>query len=91
MQIESAGVDVKDYIPPEYPRIAQSAGISGDVVIEVTIDPSGRPTEWKVLEGHPALAEASLLVFPRWRFVPIQHKGQKVSATFEVRIRFTLI
>lgn len=91
MQIQSAGVDVKDYIPPDYPRAAQSARIAGDVVIEVTIDPSGRPTEWKVIEGHPALAEASLLVFPHWRFVPIQHKGQKVSATFEVRIRFTLL
>jgi len=91
LQVQSAGVEVKDYIPPDYPRAAQIARISGDVVIEVTIDPSGRPTEWKVLEGHPSLAEASLVVFPRWRFVPIRYQGQKVSATFEVRIRFTLL
>ncbi len=91
MQVQSVDVDVKDYIPPAYPRAAQIARISGDVVIEVTIDPSGRPMEWKVLEGHPALVEASMLVFPRWRFVPIQHNGQKVRATFEVRIRFTLL
>ena len=91
LQVQSAGVEVKDYIAPDYPRTALHARISGDVVIEVTIDPSGRPTEWKVIEGHPSLAEASLLVFPRWRFVPIRYQGQKVSATFEVRIRFTLL
>lgn len=91
MQVQSEGIDVKDYIPPDYPLAAKVAKIAGDVVIEVTIDQAGRPTGWKVLDGHPSLAEASLVVLPRWRFIPIRYKGQKVSATFEVRIRFTLL
>lgn len=84
-------VGVQDYIPPEYPRAARLANISGDVFIEVTINENGKPIKWKVLDGHPCLAAAALEVLPRWQFIPVRHKGQRVSATFEVSARFTLI
>jgi TonB family protein len=61
------------------------------VVIAVTIDTKGNPIKYSVVEGEPLLAEATLKVFPRWHFVPITYKGEKVGASFEVRIRFTLI
>jgi len=91
VQVAESFMEVKDYIPPEYPDAARRVNISGDVIIEVTIDDNGKPIKWNVLEGQPFLTEASLKVFPRWRFVPVRYKGKKVSATFEVRIRFTLV
>lgn len=81
----------KDYISPDYPEAARLNQISGDVVIAVTIDSSGNLIKWTVLEGHPALVEATLLVFPRWHFLPPVYRGEPVGASFEVRIRFTLM
>lgn len=84
-------MDFKDYVPPEYPDAARFAHVSGDVVLEVTIDQDGKPVDWKVVEGHPSLVAATLKVFPRWHFIAPVYKGEKVGATFEVRIRFSLI
>jgi TonB family protein len=83
-------LDMKNYVAPSYPAKAQAQHIEGIVAIAVTIDPDGNPVRWHVVEGHPLLAEATLAVFPRWHFVPIVHNGEKVSASFEVRVRFTL-
>ncbi|GLH74562.1 hypothetical protein GETHLI_30640 [Geothrix limicola] len=82
--------DVHDYIPPEYPAEAVSEHISGVVILRVTIDTKGTPVKWTVIEGHPLLVAATLKVFPRWHFVPPVYQGEKVGATFEVGIRFTL-
>lgn len=84
-------LDFKDYIPPEYPQAARDGHISGDVVLEVTIDSEGKPLHWKVLEGAPLLVKATLAVFPKWHFIAPVYKGEKVGATFEARIRFTLM
>jgi TonB family protein len=91
IQISESLMDVKDYIPPKYPEPCRIAKIAGDVIIEVTIDEQGKPALWTVLDGHPSLAAACLEVLPRWKFVPVRHKGEKVRATFEIRIRFTLL
>jgi len=91
LQVADGSVEARDYINPEYPQAARLANISGDVIIEVTIDENGKPIKWKVLDGHPCLVAASLDVLPRWRFIPVRFKGKKVQATFEVSMRFTLI
>lgn len=84
-------LDLTDYVPPMYPPSARAERIQGDVVISVTIDPAGKPLSWSVIEGHPLLVEATLQVFPKWRFIPPVHNGERVGATFHVRLRFTLI
>jgi TonB family protein len=91
IQLKENLMEVKDYIPPHYPSDARSAGICGDVVIEVTIDEAGKPMKWWVVDGDPLLVTASLIVLPKWQFIPVRYKGKKVRATFEVRIRFTLM
>ena len=84
-------MDLTDYIPPIYPDEAKAKHISGDVIMAVTIDASGTPIKWSVVQGEPLLAAATLKVFPKWHFVPPVYKGEKVSASFEVRIRFMLV
>ncbi len=81
---------MRHYVAPAYPAKAQAQHIEGIVAIAVTIDPDGNPIRWHVVEGHPLLAEATLAVFPRWHFIPVVHNGEKVGASFEVRVRFTL-
>lgn len=83
-------MDAVVLVPPVYPRLAILEHISGDVIFEVTVDPRGKPLKTKPLEGNPYLLDAVLRVLPRWRFAPIIYQGQAVSATFEIRIRFTL-
>jgi TonB family protein len=84
-------LDVKDYTPPDYPEEARSRGISGDVVLAVTIDREGAPVKWSVVEGQPSLVAATLKAFPKWHFIAPVYKGEKVGASFEVRVRFTLM
>lgn len=84
-------LDLKDYIPPVYPEGARAERVQGDVVISVTIDAAGKPLRWSVVEGHPLLVKATMKVFPKWRFVSPVHNGEKVGATFDVRLRFTLM
>jgi len=91
LKVAVSYLDVKDYIAPEYPTSAWEKGISGDVVLSVTISVEGRPIRWSVVEGHPLLVAATLKVFHKWRFIPVIHNGERVAATFEVRIRFTLM
>jgi TonB family protein len=91
IQLVGNSLEYQDYIPPVYPEAARLDRISGDVVVQVSIDEAGHPTKWKALEGHPLLVKASLKVLPMWNFLPITHKGKKVRATIELTIRFTLI
>lgn len=90
LKVAVSFLDVHDYVPPEYPTAAVFARVSGVVILRVTIDSLGTPVRWDVIEGDPLLVAATLKVFPRWHFIPPVYHGEKVGATFEVGVRFTL-
>jgi protein TonB len=57
---------------PNYPSEAQKKKIEGDVVIQVSVSPDGRPEVATVLEssGHAMLDEAARAGIKRWCFSP---------------------
>lgn len=72
-----------------YPPLAKAAGISGAVVVEVTVDEAGKVIAARALSGHPLLKDAAVAAARGWEFTPTQLSGQPVKVigtiTFNLR------
>ncbi len=75
---------------PEYPVAAKRAGISGSVIIEVTVDETGKVLEAKSLCGPNALAEAAIKAARKWEFSPTQLNGKPVKVKGTITFNFNL-
>ena len=77
-------------VKPVYPPIAQSARVSGVVIIEATIGTDGRVKEAKVLRSIPLLDQAALDAVKQWQFTPTLLNGVPVPVIMTVTVNFTL-
>ena len=77
-------------VKPVYPPIAQSARVSGVVIIEATIGPDGRVKDAKVLRSIPLLDQAALDAVKQWQFTPTLLNGVPVPVIMTVTVNFTL-
>lgn len=77
---------------PDYPVVAQQAGISGYVDVDLVINDNGTVRSFSIVsvKGHPAFGTETAKVLPKWRFPPPRIKGKKTSVNYLYRIRFTL-
>jgi protein TonB len=75
---------------PVYPPIAQSARVSGVVIIEATIGADGRVKDAKVLRSIPLLDQAALDAVKQWTFTPTLLNGVPVPVIMTVTVNFTL-
>jgi TonB family protein len=71
-------------LAPTYPELAKRMGVSGAVKLELTVAPSGKVVEVKVLGGHPVLASSAQQVAQSWQFEP------GAASTEQVTVNFTL-
>ncbi len=55
---------------PTYPEIARTMQLHGAVTLQLTVSPSGKVVETKILGGHPVLAEAAKDAVHDWIFEP---------------------
>jgi protein TonB len=78
--------DVKPIYPPE----AQSAGVSGVVIIETTIGVDGRVSDARVLRSIQLLDEPALEAVRGWEFTPTLVNGVPVPVIMTVTVNFTL-
>lgn len=76
--------------PPVYPSLAKQARIEGDVVIECTIDPSGRVVNATVTQHVPLLDQAALDAVLGWRYRPTLVDGVPVPVLMTVTVRFRI-
>lgn len=79
---------IKD-VKPVYPAIAQSAGVSGAVVIEATIGRNGKVTDAKVVRSIPLLDKAALDAVRQWEYLPTMLNGLPVPVLVTVTVNFT--
>ena len=86
----SVGLAVLRQVDPVYPDFARRAHIQGPVVLMMTVDEQGRPTQVQVLEGHPVFHEAARQAARQWRFEPARMDGRPVPATFRLTLKFSL-
>ena len=75
---------------PVYPVEAQAAGIDGNVVAEVEINPAGAVANAKIVRSIPLLDEAALEAVRNWHFTPTTVDGQAVPVRMRVTVNFTL-
>jgi periplasmic protein TonB len=77
-------------IPPVYPDVAKQARVQGVVVLEATIDTSGRVDNVRVLRGIPLLNEAAVDAVKKWVYSPTMLNGTPVPVIMTVTVNFTL-
>jgi protein TonB len=86
----AVGLSVLHQVDPIYPEFARKARIQGPVVLLMTVDEQGQPTQVAVLEGHPVFHEVAKQAARQWRFEPARLDGRPVSATFRLTLKFSL-
>jgi TonB family protein len=84
-----APLKIKD-VKPVYPPEAQSAHISGVVIIEALIDKTGHVASVQVLRSIPGLDDAALDAVRQWQYVPTLLNGAPVNVVMTVTVNFTL-
>jgi protein TonB len=89
------GGDIKEprklnEVKPVYPQIAQTAKISGIVIIEATIGRDGRVKDAKVLRSVQLLDQAALDAVKQWIYTPTLLNGVPVEVIMVVTVNFTL-
>jgi TonB family protein len=75
---------------PVYPQEAQSARVTGVVIIEATIATDGSVTDAKVLRSIPLLDKAALEAVKQWKFEPTQVNGVPVPVIMTVTVNFSV-
>jgi protein TonB len=76
---------------PPYPEALRSAGVDGHVLVEFTVDTTGRvdPNSIRVVEStHELFTRAVREALAGFRFVPAQAAGRRVSALAQMPFEF---
>ena len=77
--------------PPAYPPAARSAGVSGDVLLDVTIGKDGSVVNTEVLKGDAMLAPAAMDAVRQWKYQPTLLNSQPIEVITQVTVNFTLM
>ena len=76
--------------PPVYPEAARAARVDGTVILEATIDATGRVRDVRVLRSIPLLDRAAVEAVSGWRYAPTLLNGIAVPVLLTVTVTFTL-
>ncbi len=85
-----AAPDLVHRVEPKYPAIAQNAHVAGTVVLEATVDTSGRVQSVRVLRGVPLLNESAIEAVKQWRYSPLQLNGTPTPFILTVTVTFQM-
>jgi TonB family protein len=75
---------------PTYPDEAKPKGLTGTVILLLTVNEEGRVSDAKVLQGHPLFSEAAISAVKQWVYSPTMINGKPVSAIATVVIHFNM-
>jgi periplasmic protein TonB len=78
------------HVAPVYPDIARRIGLQGTVVLDCTIDVSGRVVNATVLQGNLLLNEAARTAVEQWVYTPTLLSGVPVPILMQVSVTFAL-
>ena len=86
--VDAARLRFAKYSPPNYPQIALTAHVTGDVRLRLTVDPeTGIVVHTEVLSGHALLSAAAAKAAAGWQFdrAAVPRGGIDVTLRFEMR------
>lgn len=76
-------------VEPEYTEKAKAAHVAGIVIMQLTIDKSGRVTAAEVIKPLPfGLNQTALAAVKQWEFKPATRNGVPVDVIFLVTLNF---
>jgi TonB family protein len=75
-------------VKPVYPQAARAAGVTGNVVVEITIAADGAVADARILRSIPLLDEAALQAVRQWRYDVTLLNGVPVPLTMIVSVPF---
>lgn len=83
---------VVEKVNPVYPEEARAEKVQGVVVLDVTVDTGGGPSDVKVTKDpDPRLSQAAVDAVKQWRFEPARTaKGDPVAVVYTVTVAFKL-
>jgi protein TonB len=64
--------------------------VAGTVILEATVDPSGRVRNVRVLRSVPLLDDAAVAAVRQWRYVPLVLNGVPHPFVLTVTVSFSL-
>jgi protein TonB len=76
-------------VNPAYPYMARQLGISGLVMMSVTIGKEGSVSSVRVTAGAMQLRQAAVDAVKQWRYKPAMLNGQPIESSAEVKVNFT--
>lgn len=86
---ELVAATVVSRVAPVYPAVAKRLGISGLVVMDVTIAPDGSISAVRVTNGAMQLRSAAADAVRQWRYKPATLNGKPVESSAQVQVNFT--
>jgi protein TonB len=83
------GLLIRD-VKPIYPRLAQAAGVQGEVILQAVIGKDGRIENLHTISGNPLLVKAAVDAVQQWRYRPYLLNGEPVAVETQITVRFTM-
>ncbi len=77
-------------VEPEYPKIALSARIQGQVLLKAIIAKDGTIKELELVSGHPMLTQNAIQAVRQWRYRPFLLNGEPVEVETSVAVIFQI-
>lgn len=75
---------------PDYPSLARTASVQGDVRVEIVIDENGDVVAATIINGPQLLQSTALQAAKQWKFKPTLLNGVPVKVQGLLTFRFTL-
>lgn len=71
-------------VAPEYPDIARSINLKGNVRAEALVEPNGAVKSVEVKGGNPVLVRAAQAAIYKWKWAPAAHETREpIEVKFE--------
>ncbi|HXA85164.1 MAG TPA: TonB family protein, partial [Candidatus Dormibacteraeota bacterium] len=74
--------------PLVYPPIAKARGITGAVVVQVTVGKDGKPFNPKFISGPPVFKDAAFQAVMGYQFKPAKLNGQPIEQATSIKLNF---
>jgi len=77
-------------VDPVYPPLARSQHVSGDVVLDASIDANGHVITMKIISGPALLHQAAKDALRQWQYQPASLDGKPVPMRLTVTLQFRI-
>ncbi len=77
-------------VEPQYPMLARSARIQGQVLLTAIISKTGEIQNLVLVSGHPMLAPAAIEAVRQWRYRPFLLNDEPVEVETTITVNFAL-